>query len=402
MEEFIKNLIKIQERIKAQIPKTKRYFYYDLKKALESKPPLAVMLYGLRGVGKTVALLQNLNKDSIYFRADHIGFKKYRIYDVVEYLYNNLNIRQFMIDEIHRYEYWQEEIKGLYDDFPDIKIVLSGSSALLARHKSADLSRRLRLIHAEPMKFYEFVEFKTGKKPPLFSIKEIIEEPLKVSMQIEQTYPSVYFLFQEYMRFGGLPIYLRENDVVPLIANAIKRIIYVDVPFIIQNISFRILKKLEIIVLFIALSKPGEFSYETLASITGLSKGSVYELINALVDADLIHFLFASSSKSSVRIRKRAKAYFTHPTLRHALLLSVGEAENIGAYREEVFFHHIKNLGPVGYIKKRLKEPDFELKVGKKTYVFEVGKHKDKQGFINVYDSDKARYPLYMFGFLKS
>ncbi|MBT3727559.1 AAA family ATPase [bacterium] len=36
----------------------------------------------------------------------------------------------FFIDEIHKSKNWNQELKNLYDDFPNIKIVFSGSSSI--------------------------------------------------------------------------------------------------------------------------------------------------------------------------------------------------------------------------------------------------------------------------------
>jgi len=228
----------------------------------------------------------------------------------------------------------------------------------------------------------------------------ILENPAKASVSVEEVFPNIYFAYQEYVRFGGLPIYFKDADVIPLIVMGIKKVIYSDIPYILDNINVRTLKRLESVVLYLATSKPGIFSYDTISSSIGLSKGTVYELIHGLEEAGLISQIHVVSDKSSVRLRKRTKVYFNHPTIRHSIITSSGEAENVGAYREEFFYHHIRNLGDVGYIKGAMRDPDFELKIGRNRYVFEIGKHKRKSNFINIQDSDKAKYPLYVFGFL--
>jgi len=404
MEDFIKQILQAQSRLADSLPQTKRYFYYSLKEELKKKPPLIVGIAGLRGVGKTISLLQNISEEGAFLRADDIGFRKYSLKDVVSYFYSNYNKKIFFIDEVHMYEKWEQEIKGLHDDYPDIKLVLSGSSSIKLRFSGADLSRRMKIIDAEPMFFSEFMEFKTGKKPPLFTLEEIIEKPLEASIEIEKTYPNIAHVLQEYIRLGGLPFYFKDPEVPPLIANGIKKMIYSDIPNAIPNLTLKILNRLEDVILFLAESPPGEFSYDTISSSIELSKGSVYELIQGLKNTGLIDFLKVQSDKSTIKLRKKVKIYFSHPTLRHAILKSAGSAENIGAYREEFFFHHLKfSTDSIGYPKKiGTKEPDFEIRDKGRHYLFEIGKHKEeKKGFINVVDSDKVKYPLYLFGFIK-
>jgi len=132
------------------------------------------------------------------------------------------------------------------------------------------------------MYLYEYVMFKTGKKPKRYSLEEMVNNPMKINLEIEQMFPNIYYLLQEYMRFGGLPIYFRNTDVVPLITNAIKKVVYVDIPNILDNVTLKTLKKLENVILYLALSSPGEFSYETVSSSVGMSKGVAYELMSVL------------------------------------------------------------------------------------------------------------------------
>ncbi len=149
------------------------------------------------------------------------------------------------------------------------------------------------------------------------------------------------------------------------------------------------------------LQSPGTVSYDSISNFLTISKGSVYEMLEALVEADLLAPLSVFTSVPSVQIRKRVKFYFSHPSLRHAVLHSLGEGENMGAYREEVFQHHLSFLGPIGYPSHQFKSPDFQIKYRGKVLLFEVGKHGRGKGGINVVDSYDARYPLYLFGFLK-
>lgn len=403
MDNFVKILLQTQERLLANVPKDKRLFSEQLGKELSKKRPLAIMVSGLRGTGKTVSLLQNLPQDGFYFRADNIGFRKHSLQDVVEYAYSELGKTSYFIDEVHTYPNWQDEIKGLYDDYPDISLVMSGSSSIRLVDSSADLSRRLKILAAEPLFFHEFLELKFHSKPPLFLLEQILEEPLNVALEIEKKYPAVHSLFHEYMRVGGFPIFFHDKDVIPLLMNGIDAILQTDLGYVAPSLTQKISLKARPILLFLASSRPGEFSYDTVASATELSKGSVYQLMDALVRSNLICFLGPQSPKSIIKLRKKSKVYFSHPTLRNVLLQSAGEEENIGSMREEIFFHHVKNVvDSVGYpIGEGPKEPDFQVISGAKKYLFEIGKHHDGKGFINIVDSKDSGLPLYLFGFIK-
>lgn len=55
--------------------------------------------------------------------------------------YNNGG-KYLFIDEIHKYPLWSKEVKMMYDYFPHLQIVFTGSSILDIYKGSDDLSRR--------------------------------------------------------------------------------------------------------------------------------------------------------------------------------------------------------------------------------------------------------------------
>ena len=65
-----------------------------------------------------------------YFTADNIYFNKITILEFIAELYRTEGIHYFFIDEIHKYKNWNQELKNLYDSFPKITIVFSGSSSI--------------------------------------------------------------------------------------------------------------------------------------------------------------------------------------------------------------------------------------------------------------------------------
>ena len=54
----------------------------------------------------------------------------------------NIGGKIIVIDEIHKYQNWANEIKTIYDSFPELIIRFSGSSMLNILNEKFDLSRR--------------------------------------------------------------------------------------------------------------------------------------------------------------------------------------------------------------------------------------------------------------------
>ena len=93
-----------------------------------------VGLIGQRGVGKTTLLLQYLKQnykplEYLYFSADDVYIINSSIYDIADE-FVRLGGKVIVIDEIHKYQNWANEIKTIYDSFPELIIRFSGSSML--------------------------------------------------------------------------------------------------------------------------------------------------------------------------------------------------------------------------------------------------------------------------------
>lgn len=76
----------------------------------------------------------------LYLPADHFQIKRRAIYEIAED-FLKYGGQLICFDEIHKYSNWSQELKSIYDTFPDLKVIASGSSALEIYKGSHDLSR---------------------------------------------------------------------------------------------------------------------------------------------------------------------------------------------------------------------------------------------------------------------
>ena len=133
---------------------TSRYLYpiFNIKNRLTG-------LIGPRGVGKTTMLLQYIKNElyqdgkAFYFTADLVYFRQVSLLEFVSDLHQREGYQIFFIDEVHKYHNWNQELKNLYDSFPNLKFVFSGSSMLDLISASHDLSRRAKMYHLHGMSF---------------------------------------------------------------------------------------------------------------------------------------------------------------------------------------------------------------------------------------------------------
>ena len=114
-------------------------------------------LVGPRGVGKATLLLQYIKNElmnmAFYFSADLVYFQQTNLLQFVGDLHQKEGYKIIFIDEIHKYKGWDQELKNIYDSFPSLKVVFSGSSMLDLVSGCYDLSRRAKLYDSRGCRF---------------------------------------------------------------------------------------------------------------------------------------------------------------------------------------------------------------------------------------------------------
>jgi len=89
----------------------------------------------------------------LYVNADDIYIADTTLYDLVDE-FSIIGGKVIVFDEIHKYKNWAQELKNIYDSFPEMMIRFSGSSMLNILYEKYDLSRRCVTIHMETLSFH--------------------------------------------------------------------------------------------------------------------------------------------------------------------------------------------------------------------------------------------------------
>ena len=153
-------------RLQATETKFHRFLYHQIN--WENR---LIGIRGYRGVGKTTLVLQHIketfpNRQSVlYASLDNGWFQTHSLYDLAQYHQQHGGTHLFL-DEIHHYHNWQTEIKNIYDDFPTLYIVFTGSSMLHINTQAGDLSRRLRIYTMPVMSLREYIAIESGVELP--------------------------------------------------------------------------------------------------------------------------------------------------------------------------------------------------------------------------------------------
>jgi predicted AAA+ superfamily ATPase len=161
-------------------------------------------LIGPRGTGKTTLLLQyikeklNSSDEAIYVSIDNIYFLQNSLLEFVNELYESYGIRYFFLDEIHKYPNWDQELKNLYDSFPDIKIVFSGSLSIDLVKGTYDLSRRGVIYRIGGLSFREYLLFNDIADTGIISYEDILKDRGRFETELAEI-PRLRGHFKNYL-----------------------------------------------------------------------------------------------------------------------------------------------------------------------------------------------------------
>ena len=169
-----------------------------------------VGLVGPRGVGKSTLVKQQMIADSspdyfqLYVSADHSYFSTHTLLDLAVQFVQEGG-KRLVIDEIHKYPGWSNELKQIYDQYKDLHIIFTGSSILHIRKGGADLSRRALIFEMQGLSFREYLRMFENINVPVLSIDEIITNKFE---RIDGFHPLPYlrkYMQSGYYPFGNLP-----------------------------------------------------------------------------------------------------------------------------------------------------------------------------------------------------
>jgi uncharacterized protein len=336
----------------------KRYLYEKV-----SWDNRMIGIIGARGVGKTTMILQHIkenldSKKTLYVSADDMFFGENRLLDLADNFYKNAGEYLF-IDEIHKYIDWSRELKNIYDSFPTLKVVFTGSSVLDILKGSADLSRRAIIYKLQGLSFREYLKFFHNYEAEVYSLKQIVNNEVKLT-NIAHPLP----LFNDYMKRGYYPFGI-ENEMNLRLGQIIVQTLETDIPQY-ANLNVGTSRKLKRLLSIIAESVPFKPNFSKIAEIISVSRNSLDDYFSYMEKAGLIGQL--RNETSGIRgLGKVDKVYLDNTNIIFNL---VGDKSNIGNIRETFFFNQMRVKNEVISSKKA----DFVID----NYTFEVG-GKNKQ-----------------------
>ena len=376
-----------------------RFLYYEIDWSQR-----LIGIKGQRGVGKTTLMLQRIKETdptgeaSFYASLDNLWFAERNLIDLAERLIEQ-NISHLYLDEVHRLPGWERQIKNLYDAYPELHIVFTGSSLLVIDHSIADLSRRASMHTLPGLSFREFLVFEGEQLFDRLTLPDILYSHETIAASLSSKIDVLPY-FRKYMAKGYYPFYrgLRLDDYYSRLAQMISTVIDSDIPAVENRIDYETLIKTKRLIGIIAGSQPYQPNLSTLAGLMGTNRSQLLKLLDLLERAGMIRQFF-SAVKSPKTLGKPQKILLDNPTFMQAL-----DTPKIGAERETAFASFLSVSHSIGFAK----DGDF---IVDGRYLFKIGGK--SKGFAQIRDIPDSfvvaddiefgfgnKIPLWLFGFL--
>jgi uncharacterized protein len=360
---------------------------------------------GARGVGKTTLMLQHIRREFsgklnkvLYVSLDSIWFSGNSILELAD-TFSRQGGEYLFLDEVHKYPEWSVELKNIYDAYPDLKVVFTGSSLLDILNSRADLSRRSVSYNLQGLSFREYLEFQTGAILPQLTLPEILHHNEAIfSNWSDSIKPFVWF--REYLKTGYYPFFQEQPDTYyQKIREITNMILEIELPLL-RKVEVSYVYRIRQLLNIISQSVPFVPNISALSSKMGIERSTLLAYLHYLDEVKLCLNLYKEAGGVS-KLQKPQKVYLENPNLFYALS---GDTGNIGAIRETFFANQVSYRHRIQYSEKG----DFRVD---DQFTFEIGgANKTRR---QIHDLSESRVvaddiewgrnhkiPLWMFGCL--
>lgn len=360
---------------------------------------------GARGVGKTTILLQYIKlrlsdelDKVLYVSLDNVWFNNHSLTELAK-AFDQRGGKYLFLDEVHKYNQWAQELKNIYDDYPNLNIVFTGSSLLEILNARADLSRRAVTYYMQGLSFREFIILETGFTFKTHSLEDILTNHSQIARDINQDLKPFKF-FEAYLKQGYFPYYQEEKDLyLSRLGEVINMMLDIELPLL-RNIDISYISKVKQLLSIIAESVPFQPNVTKLSEKIAINRNTLLTYLHYLEEIGLTKNLFKQSGGISA-LQKPSKIYLENTNLMYLL---ARENVNKGNLRETFFANQVGFTHALTYAEKA------DFKVDDK-YIFEIGgKSKSRKQLPNTNEAytvvdeveigSQQKIPLWLFGFL--
>ncbi|NIA29081.1 MAG: AAA family ATPase [Actinobacteria bacterium] len=238
------------------------------------------------------------------------------------------------VQEVPRFEKW---VRTHYEIHPDFHIILTGSSSsLLSGEFATLLTGRHLSVKIYPFSFHEFLECHKS------SIMAKVDNMSLEKVWLSDIFASFESILESYLYKGGFPETIQQVDDqknIALLQQYLEDVLYRDIAF---RYSIRRMDTLKKLALYLISNMANEINMSRIASLLGVTRKSLTELINYLKTVYLVFTTsnFSFSLNERLNTTKPKKVYCIDNGLFGALKQT--ETKDVGKRVENLVFLHLK------------------------------------------------------------
>lgn len=247
------------------------------------------------------------------------------------------NMAHVFIDEIQYLDNAGKILKELYDKYPKLKLIISGSSSLKIKDIASELVGRIIFFNLYPLTFGEFLSnynhelYKLWQKyNKLFNNQLFHSLPIK-NKEINISKPIYLDKFNialnEYIKFGGYPsvvtskLDLKNKKIKGMIETYIEK----DVIKLLKIGDYMLYKKL---VKSLAIQTGNLLNNSSIMQEMDIPYVKYHQYVDALESTFIIKQLLPYSTNQQTELRRTTKLFFVDSGLRNGLIDSYQDLTN--------------------------------------------------------------------------
>ena len=357
-----------------------------------------ICIKGFRGVGKTTFLLDLVrdkymdDKTCLYVNLNNFYFTRRKIFNFADEFYKKGG-KVLILDQIHKYPEWSEELRACYDNFPELKIIFTASPVLRVIEGNEKLKDIAKVYHLEGLSFREYLNFHGKFEFRRYQLEELVENHQEIAQEITDKVKPLAF-FEEYLQTGFYPYFLKNKPFYnESLLKHVNLALELDVTYL-NQIELKYLPKLRKLLQIIASEVPFSPNVSKISNDVETSRATVMNYLRYLKNARLINLLFSNGNDDQL---KKPDLVYAHNT---NILFAV-EPNNINNRNLRTTFFY----NQVGYQHTIKSSDKADFKVNDNYHFIVGGKYTEpKEGTYAAADmieeGSANKIPLWLFGFL--
>lgn len=274
---------------------------------------------GSRGAGKTAFLLGYAKKyfgtdrSCLYINLNNFYFTRHSIIDFADE-FRKKGGKTLLVDQVYKYPDWAKELRYCYDNFPELKIVFSGSSVLRLRSENPYLEDVVHSYNLRGFSFREFLNYEADCDFKSITLSELLENHQSIADEVlQKVKPLAYF--QDYIHHGYYPFYLEKSNYSENLLKTMNFMLEIDVSYL-KQIELKYLPKLRKLFYILSKNAPCTPNISQLSNEIETSRATVVNYIKYLKDARLFNLLYPVGEDFP---KKPSKVYLHNTNLMYVI-----------------------------------------------------------------------------------